>query len=278
MTSSVSIGIVANPSDERAQSLARSLGETLANDDGVTVAIDESTASTPEKPGRSVESLSSCAFVVSIGGDGTLLYVVRHVGSTPVVGVNLGEVGFLTAVDPDRARSTIESLVEQCRTDSLTTRHRSRILARTETGTVGPALNEIVVGAETRGPASETAFEIEVDDEIYAKTVADGVLVATPTGSTAYNLGEGGPVCHPALGTLVMSVMGDRTPVPSLVVDSNATVSVTATDGPDGGILSDGRERLAYEPPETITVERATEPAVLAGPQSEFFAALDKLR
>jgi len=103
------------------------------------------------------------------------------------------------------------------------------------------------------------------------------VLVSTPTGSTAYNLSEGGPLVKPGVDALVVTGMCPTEPMPPLVagVDSEVTVRV---DGPENAVVSsDGRNREHVETPAVVTVRTTDDPARVAGPETDFFQALNKL-
>jgi NAD+ kinase len=103
------------------------------------------------------------------------------------------------------------------------------------------------------------------------------VLVATPTGSTAYNLSENGPLVHPGVGSLVVNEMCAADGMPPLVAPPDATVTVGIREGESAVVVGDGRTRHAVEPPTTVRVARTDPPVRLAGPASDFFEALGKL-
>ena len=104
------VGIVAQRGNDRAADLAARLCETLRAED-VSIWVDETTAERIDAPGVDVNRMTECNLVVSIGGDGTFLFAARGAGSTPILGVNLGEVGFLNAVTPDEAVEEVRSEV-----------------------------------------------------------------------------------------------------------------------------------------------------------------------
>lgn len=282
----MTVGIVAQRDNDRAMALASALTERLLRV-SATVAVDETTgealsdheawdAATPLT--RPVDEMGACDLVVSIGGDGTFLYAARGAGSTPIMGVNLGEVGFLNALAPEEAIETVVAEVEHIqRTGSARTRAMPRLRATGDGWGLSPALNEVVVQGTHRGSGGGAEFEVRVDGSLYTSGHADGVLVATPTGSTAYNLSEGGPLVHPAVGGIIITGMAQTDGMPPLVadVDSDVTVSVSGAD--EGVVVSDGRIRAELSPPERVTVTRASEPIRLAGPPLDFFTALEKL-
>lgn len=271
------LGVVAQKGNERATALAETVATALA-DDEVTVLLDEATAASVDLDGVPVESMEACPLVVSVGGDGTFLYTARHVGTTPILGVNLGEVGFLNAVSPDEAVSVIREEIAHVR-ERGAPRYREvpRLVARGDDWSLPPGLNEIGVFGPLRGRGHGLDIAIEINDETYVDTHADGVLVATPTGSTAYNLAEGGPLVHPAVEALIVTAMSPVDPTPSLVVDPDVAVTVEASGAERAVVACDGAARTRVETPCEVTVERHREPARIAGPASEFFRALEKL-
>lgn len=271
----VAVGIVAQRDNERAQALAATLIASLEN---ATVVVDESTGAAIDEDGVPVASMASRELVVSIGGDGTLLFVAREVGGTPILGVNLGEVGFLNAVDPGDAVAVVADVVESVRADgAVDGRRLDRLRAEGEGWSLEPALNEVVVHGPRRGHGGGATIEIRVDGERYAEGHADGVLVATPTGSTAYNLGEGGPLVRPGADALIVNQMAATEAMPPLVVDRDAEIELSVADAETAYAISDGRNRRELEPPATVDVSVADEPVTLAGPRANFFEALEKL-
>ncbi|MCL9812803.1 NAD(+)/NADH kinase [Natranaeroarchaeum aerophilus] len=271
------LGIVAQRGNERAAELARDLVEILTADD-LTVSVDAATGDTLDRPGVDVSEMATCDLVVSIGGDGTFLYAARGAASTPIIGVNLGEVGFLNAIAPADAIEAVTAEVERLRSDGrVASRELPRLQAENGDWSLEPAINEIVFQGPQRGHGMGADFEVRIDGDVYTTGHADGVLVSTPTGSTAYNLSEGGPLVHPGLDAVVVTEMCPTDSMPPLVVDADSTVSVTVSDADDAFVVSDGRTRKQLDPPTTVTVETAGAPVRLAGGSADYFEALKKL-
>ncbi|MFP8955528.1 NAD(+)/NADH kinase [Natrialbaceae archaeon A-CW3] len=271
------VGIVAQRGNERARAIADRLVRTV-DAFGADVVVDDATGNGVDAPAVPVEAMADCAFVVSIGGDGTFLFVARETGGVPLVGINLGEVGFLNAVSPEDAVNAVEGLLEErWETGSIDGRSVVRLQASGEGWSLEPALNEIVVHGPRRGPAGGIEVEVTVDGESYARSWADGALVSTPTGSTAYNLSEGGPLVHPTVDAIVVTQMCATDSMPPLVVDADSEVTLSVSGRGPAWAISDGRTRQELEPPETVTVTVADAPITLAGPQVHFFDALEKL-
>ncbi|WP_436347091.1 NAD(+)/NADH kinase [Natronorubrum sp. FCH18a] len=281
----VAVGIVAQRDNERAQGLAARLVETLERggergSDEVDTVVDGATGEAIDEPGAPVAAMADRNLVVSIGGDGTLLFVAREVGSTPILGVNLGEVGFLNAVAPADAVDVVTDLVAELReTGSLEGRDLARLEASAidDDWTLEPALNEIVVHGRRRGHGGGATVDIRIDGERYAESHADGVLVATPTGSTAYNLSEGGPLVHPNADALVITQMAALGGMPPLVVDPETELEFAVSGSDTAYVISDGRSRQRLEPPATVAVSVADDPITLVGPRGNFVESLEKL-
>jgi len=271
------LGLVAQKGNDRAASLASDVTDALA-EDGVTVRLDAETATTIGRSGVAPVELSSCPLVVSVGGDGTFLYTARHVGSTPILGVNLGEVGFLNAVPPDDAVEAVRGAVEYVRAHGqVRYREVPRVVASGDGWSLPPGLNEVGVFGPVRGRGNGIDLEVVVDDDRFTAGHADGVLVVTPTGSTGYNLAEGGPLVHPVVHALVVTAMSPTSGVPPLVVDGDCEVRVRASGSPYAVVASDGSERRRVETPAEVVVRVDPQPGRIAGPPSEFFRALEKL-
>lgn len=280
------VGIVGQRGNRRAVTLAGEIATRLRAD-GISVVVDETTCEALEArddpalsvpPGIRVSDLDDCNLAVSVGGDGTFLYTAREAETTPILGVNLGEVGFLNAVSPDEAVEVVEQEVDRIRTTgSPRTRQLPRLAATAADWQLSPALNEIVVQGPQRGHGNGIHVEVTVDGSAYATGHADGVIVATATGSTAYSLSEGGPIVHPETGGFVVNEMCGESEMPPLVVDTDTTVSIHVSDAEQALAVSDGRVTRSVTPPADIVVSRAERPVLLAGPARDFFDALGKL-
>jgi NAD+ kinase len=281
------VGIVGQKDNERAAATVAAVAAHLGGM-GVEPAVDEVTASQVgddwpaeappvDRVSAPVEAMSETDLVVSVGGDGTFLFAARSAGSTPIMGINLGEVGFLNAVAPEDAVAAVEREVRDHRAGGIETRDVPRLGASGEEWALPAALNEVVVQGPRRGHGGGASVEVTVDGSVYTSGHADGVLVATPAGSTAYNLSERGPLVHPDVPGFVVNEMSAAESMPPLAVGTDATVTVRVENADGGYAVSDGRVRQAVDPPTRVTIERAADPVRIAGPPLDFFAALDKL-
>jgi NAD+ kinase len=188
-------------------------------------------------------------FALSFGGDGTMLRTLRLAlpGLTPVVGINLGRMGYLAEVEPAGMTAAFESLLagdfkieERMALDVAVNGPYPADAPNAETaGTRFVALNEAIV--ERSAPGHTITVAVDIAGRRFLTYVADGLLVCTPTGSTAYNLSARGPVVSPNLRALVLTAVAphmvfDR----SLVLGPEETVTVTLLDGAAASLVVDG--------------------------------------
>ena len=137
--------------------------------------------------------------VIAIGGDGTLLRTQSFIDhkKIPLIGINMGTVGFLTEIDPENAFSAIEEILA----GNYFVERRNQLLVWHDKE-LPPALNEVVL--MTRKPAKMLHIQISVDDEIMEELRADGLIIATPSGSTAYSMSAGGPIIDPRVKAFII--------------------------------------------------------------------------
>lgn len=189
---------------------------------------------------RVFECPSATGLAVSIGGDGTLLRTVAWLGSRdiPVLGVNTGHLGYLTALTLAEAVDRIDDIV------AVNFRRESLSMLRVEApGIAGSslALNEVVVAKEDS--ASMISAEARLNGSLLADYRADGLIVATPTGSTAYNLSVGGPIVEPTAPVWVLSpIAAHSLTLRPLVVGDSAEIEITVNGrGSRFRLVLDGR-------------------------------------
>ncbi|HWH23871.1 MAG TPA: NAD(+)/NADH kinase [Candidatus Limnocylindria bacterium] len=192
-----------------------------------------------------LERLPASDVLVVLGGDGTFLRAARVLAAVdvPVLGVNSGRIGFLAKVEPDALEETLAELVA----GEYEIEPRMMLEARLLPGggeagsTAHAALNDaaIVRGAEVR----VVRLEVLINDTHLANYVADGLVVATPTGSTAYSFSAGGPILDPTARNLIVTpIAAYLSSIRSIVVDPAQRVLVRVLDGPDCVVSIDGRE------------------------------------
>jgi NAD+ kinase len=272
------LGIVAQKGNDRAHDLAADLARDVGG--SASVRIDASTARAVDAPveGVPIGAMAGDDLVVSVGGDGTFLHVARQVETTPILGVNLGEVGFLNAVPPEEATGSVsEEIAHIDEFGAPRYREVPRIRAQGEKVSLAPALNEIVVQGPGRGHGQRADVSVTVGGSTYLDGRADGVVVATQTGSTAYNLSEGGPIVHPSVSGMILTPMCAQTSVPSLVLGPEESVVVRVEGAETASVVGDGSERERLDTPAEVEIDLGPPPARIAGPSPEFFRALEKI-
>lgn len=207
-----------------------------------------------------------CELAIVLGGDGTILRAAEltRESATPLLGVNLGHVGFLAESEPEDAEFTIQAVVERRYTaeERLTldvSVHRgSDLLARTF------ALNEASVEKAARQRMLEVV--VGIDGRPLSRWGCDGVVCATPTGSTAYNFSAGGPIVWPGVEALVMVPLSAHALFARpMVVDPDSTLVVEVLEhSPVPGVLwCDGRRMVDLPPGARVEVRRAPTPVRL---------------
>ena len=210
------------------------------------------------------EAVDGAEMLIVLGGDGTLLRAAElaRPSKTPVLGVNLGHVGFLAEAEVENLTSVVDAVVgrdyqvEERMTVDVTVRSNGTVLAATW------ALNEATV--EKTGRMLEVVAEI--DGRPLSRWGCDGVICATPTGSTAYAFSAGGPVVWPEVeALLVVPISAHALFARPLVVSPRSTVAIEVLPGgPPGVLWADGRRRIDLRPGARVEVCRSATPVRLA--------------
>ena len=224
---------------------------------------------------RATDALGNDSNVVlSFGGDGTLLNTAHEIGDsgTPILGVNLGRLGFLASLE----ESQLVAAIKHLETEQYRVEHRF-VLEASAQGVDLPhrwALNEFVV--QRSGDASLIAIDVAVDGTALNTYWADGLLLATPTGSTAYNLAVGGPIVVPTSETILVTPVAPHTlTVRPVVLPGNVTIDASVRGGGPFVFTSDGRGTVVEDGTVHITVRRAAHTVNLVQmPDEDFFQTL----
>jgi NAD+ kinase len=220
-----------------------------------------------ELVGPDADAGADCEIAVVVGGDGSILRAVEVTWSsgTPVLGVNLGHVGFLAEAESDDVESTIEAIVQRTwvAEDRLTVDVRAYRDGELVTHTF--ALNEASVEKAARERMLEVV--VEIDNRPLSRWGCDGVVLSTPTGSTAYNFSAGGPIVWPGVEALVVvPISAHALFARPMVVAPDSVVAVEVIARTDGaGVLwCDGRRAVDLPPGARIEVRRGERPVRLA--------------
>jgi NAD+ kinase len=259
-------GILARTDKPQSAALVRSLAEALAAR-GVEVFLEKNTAALTGSPGVDDRQLaSSCDLLLVLGGDGTILRALHRMqgAAPPIFGINVGSLGFLTGVSGEDWSLAVDSIAAgdfqlSSRTLLRVELERDGRVVETFTG-----LNDAVV---SRGHHSQLIkVEVRIDGEELSVYHADGLIVATPTGSTAYSMSAGGPLLLPDSACLVI------TPIcPHVLTNRSTVVADTAqlelrlvSPGPGVTVNVDGQEIREFGPADLLRVSRAEEKLRLA--------------
>ena len=289
------VAIVLNESRHRAVELAHQAVDWLsAHDHAVRVPEDEAAAAGLAKHGCPPEALGPGAdLAVSLGGDGTILRTLGLVAhdQVPILGVNLGRLGYLAQVEPDDLAPALERFVAGdysveerlllCvevvpGTGAVPRPDGARALPAPAPGHSLLALNEAVVEKTSAGQVVHVG--VEIDDRPWTTYAADGIIVATPTGSTAYSFSAHGPIIDPCHRALLLTPVSphmafDR----SLVFNPAQTLRMTVLDRP-ALLIVDGRELGTLPPGSTVACRAATEVARFVATRTRDFYGVLKAK
>lgn len=269
---------MAKTTSEEALRLALSLEKALRQRH-LAVCFESGTAEALERPdGVPVSRVSRVSdLTLVLGGDGTLLSVARAApAGKPVLGINVGVLGFLAGLRREEALTRLDEVLGGGFREDKRRRFEVRISFGPHKGTYR-ALNDAVLNKEALARIS--TFAISLDGRPAARFRADGIIVSTPTGSTAYNLSAGGPILHPSLPAVVVTPICPHTLTQRPLVVPAATrigLSILDRGRTDGVYLTlDGQEGFPITRDTSVEVRPASSPVtLLRPPESDHF---DKL-
>ncbi|MCC7568980.1 MAG: NAD(+)/NADH kinase [Candidatus Methanofastidiosa archaeon] len=242
------IGIVSRTDRDEAVALSERIARLLESE-GHTVGYDADLASSL---GKSTLAQGPLDFIVIVGGDGTILRTIAQYGDVPLLTVNMGTYGFLCEVSP----ADIDSIPHLLTHHVVDTRTKLDIL---HDGTImGSALNEVVV--RSTSPAKMEHLDVRVGGAPSHEIYGDGVIVSTPTGSTAYSLSAGGPVIHTKAPVICITpicpLFGEAHPY---VVPDSCTVDIVNL-GKESYVILDGQPVRSILTGDAISVVRSAHP------------------
>lgn len=279
------IGLIGKPRDPLAAEHIVRLGEFLRVR-GLTVVLEEGTAALLNSgfaPGHGLDAIGKhIDLAIVVGGDGTLLNVARHLAPhrVPLIGVNLGRLGFLADIRPDDMLAEIGRILDGDYQSESRLLLAAEIMRKGKIAHTASAFNDVIV---TKGELARLIeFETYLDGEFVTSTRGDGVIVASPTGSTAYALSAGGPILHPALPALVVVPICPHTfSNRPIVVSSDSVIEVVMVglEQHQAYVSFDGQSSFSLEDSDHIYVRRAEAAAELVRPagRSHFDVLREKL-
>lgn len=251
--------------------------DCLRNNGSDVVVEDRTAATLPEFDGRSApraELGRHCDLLVVVGGDGSLLGVARDLAhfAIPVVGVNRGGLGFLADIPPDDVETRLPAVLQGHYTSEDHFLLDARVFHGDELVGQSPALNDVVVHLGTMTRMME--FSLWVDGQFVYDQRSDGLIVSSPTGSTAYSLSAGGPIMHPALDAIVIVPMFPHTLTSRpLVVRGQSEISIVLgeTGIAEGTVSCDSQVDFAVSAGSEVRIRKYLTPLRLIYPMDHNF-------
>jgi NAD+ kinase len=259
----VKVGIVANP---QLKGLNEYLRRAMSALEGNDVLLEESIAKKYPALSAKMEEMNADV-IITIGGDGTVLLTTQKIPKqVPILAVRAGLLGFLTEID----KADLEDGIEKVLSGKYIVDERMRIASKIDSKPLPDALNEIVI--HTSQVAKLRHFNIKVDGRLITTMRADGVIFATPTGSTSYALSVGAPILDPRMEAFVIA------PIAPLWLSSRPTVvpatshiQTTLEVPKDCMVVADGREEIKFEGGERLEISKSKSPAKFVRFNPDFY-------
>ncbi len=271
-------GIIAKHTAPQAESIVSELCRWL-EEHGRGVVLDRETAALVGRPDSVVRSKlpDLCDFLIVIGGDGTLLSAARVVGTSgrPILGVNMGSLGFMTAITIDELYPALERIFRyefEYEERMMLVAHVHRLGERVANYTV---LNDVVVNKGAL--AKMIDIKVSVDETYLSTFKADGLIICTPTGSTGYSLAAQGPILYPTMKTILITPICPHTLTfrPLVVPDGAIVRSELLSSETDVFLTLDGQVGFGLRRGDVIEVKRANAPLrFFQSPFRDYFTVL----
>lgn len=275
------VGKYMNPEiREQILTLARFL-----SDRNINILIEEATAQQSDIRSYTTVHINAIGaqadLAVVVGGDGTMLSVARALVDyrVPLVGINRGRFGFLTDLTSDSMLDGVSKILA----GEFNTEQRillaANIVREGKVISQGYAMNDVVVNKS--GLSRLIELEVHIDGQFVHRQRSDGLILATPTGTTAYALSAGGPILHPTLDAIALVPICPHTlSNRPIAINSASKVEVTLVQAKDAGVHFDGQLQLSLLPGDKVQVQRAAKTVALLHPEghSHYDMMREKLR
>ena len=267
------IALSTSSQDERVLSIATQVYEILSNA-GIKVSFDSSfldlEAPTKKKHKTAKHIIKNAELLIAIGGDGTMLNCSRRYGSkgVPILGINLGNVGFLTDIAPKEITSRLLDVIK-----GNFIKDKRFFLEASLQDKDGSfiALNEVVIHSGAIAQLIE--FDLYIDDSFVYRQKADGLIINSPSGSTAYSLSGGGPIVHPNLDAITLLPMfPHRLNTSPLVVSGRSKITIKMIEKKNKSVLSmDSHNSLKLRQGDVIKISKGKSSLILIHPRGHDF-------
>ena len=275
------IGIIIKPEADSARHTLHSLFEYLDNkkcniilDEQIPDIINDGSY----KKASREEIGKQCDLVIVVGGDGTILNAVRSLADAhvPLVGINVGRLGFLADISPDELENSLEEILNGSYREEQRLLLEMQVLRDNKVIFEGDAFNDVVV--HIRDIARMIEFETRINNEFVNHQRADGIVVSTPTGSTAYALSAGGPILHATLDVITLVPISPHTlSSRPLVVNADSQIDILICNTKEGiaQATCDGHLSTDVHVGDHIKIKRKAEKITLLHPkQHNYFEIL----
>jgi len=261
--------IVSRIDNPAALKFAQKIKEILISE-GCSVEYDTDTGLALHHPGIRLETAIADVVIV-VGGDGTILRTIQLMQTpVPVLGINWGEVGFLADLEQADALDYVRSLPR-----GFSVEERMRITLFRDNMCLGVALNEALI--VTTRPAKMLRFSIIIDGVTAEQFRADGLLISTPTGSTAYAMSAGGPIVDPRIhGFLLVPLAPYLLSSRPHLISSNRNLEIRLESLKPASLVIDGQQTFELGTDSTIKIVRHEKPALFVDIRRNFFEKVDK--
>ena len=250
-------GIILRPSSPELEKVYEDI-KTILEKNNIEVFLEDESAVMINSIGLSLEELcNEVDFLVSVGGDGTLLSVVRKSFKydKPVLGINLGTLGFLTDISMDE----LEGFIIDFNNKNYRIDNRMMIKGTLKENSF-VAFNDIVISRKSI--SSMIKIDAKIDDKHFNSYYGDGVIISTPTGSTAYNLSVGGPIVYPLTEAYIITPVAPHSLTQRpLVMPADFEIEFTITDTQGAVVIVDGQDIYELDQNESIKINRARQNA-----------------
>lgn len=276
------VGLIAKLGDKRVWETLKALATYLQNRPDTTTLLDSDSAE--QYADLQLETVphdqigQRCDLVIIVGGDGTFLSAARTLVNydVHVLGVNMGRLGFLADIAPSEMHESLRDILEGKFIEDSRFLLRARITRDQEQLLETVALNDIVVHKWHIARLLE--LETFINGHLVNRQRSDGLIVSTPTGSTAYALSGGGPIVHPSLDAVVLVPICPHTlSSRPIVVDADSEIEIAVGDGehPEAQLTSDGQTTMQLGPGDRLTITKYSRPLRLVHPPGhEYFNTL----
>lgn len=267
------LGLCARADIPRRVELAREVLSAWEKISGEPIQLSPSLCEVFDRDGGTPVAEMDADVLVTIGGDGTILWTLMQNPDAKVLGVNEGELGYLTEIPPDRIAASLERVHD----GDYFVETRCKLAVEKEGRRLGTCTNEMVV--KTPRPSKILSIEVAADDHVIDSVRADGLIVATPTGSTSYAMSAGGPLVHPELqAMLAVPLAPFRVSLRPIVLPITTTLTVTLQEeGKEGVLALDGQVEHALAPGEQLSITRSSEQARFVRFEPHFYSRMREL-